>query len=700
MAPPLFQYPLFRAFCCLALLFVPCIFQAQTDSLLTDHLPDHIEDRLGQSPGEFDYADVFEQIARLREKPLRLNEASEVELRELGLLSDIQILKFIAYRSKAGALLSIHELQAIPGFDLSTIRRILPYVQVGGALDDVHATIGEMLRQGKNEAQLRWSRFIESQKGYVPSSTGKGYLGDPNQLFFRYRHTYYNRLSLGFVGDKDRGEPFRWGGGQAGFSFYSAHFFLNRYNSWLRALAIGDYRLSAGQGLIAIPGFGYGKSALATAVKRNAPPLRAHASSGESGFLRGAAATIALRPSILLTPFFSLRHRDGNLADVDTLSSWTDTGTGWTSSISEAGLHRTAQEIARKGSLQHQVAGILLQLHRGTLQVGLNAIYNILRPGFNPNPRLYNQYFFRGNKLFNASMDYAFRLGGAHFFGETAYSDNGAVATVNGVLLSPDRAADFAVLWRYLPRNYQALGAAPFAEGSGARNESGIYLGIELRPVAGFSVHAYTDIWKHPWLRYSADRPTYGQEYRLRLTYEKRRGLRTYGELRRRITEENTRIYPAIFNQPSIEKILQARLHLSYPIGKKLEFRTRIDWGITEIPNDGPQRGAMLLQDILYRPIQSPLSFTARFALYGTTGYGVRFYHYENDLLNTFSIPPYYGHGTRVYFNIRLRALPGLTLEGRFAQTFRHDGATIGTGLEAFHGNRRTQIASQIKWIF
>ena len=696
---PLIPLPTLRAnLCLLFLLLHTYIIKAQTDSLLTDQSSDWIEDLLGQSPDEFDYADAFEQIARFQKKPLRLNEAGEVELRQLGLLSEAQIQHFLAYRSRAGALLSVYELQSIPCFDLSTIRILLPFVQVEGNLDDVQAGIGEMLRNGRNEAQLRWSRFIETQQGYAPSSPEKGYLGDPNQLFFRYRHTYYNQLSLGLVGDKDRGEPFTWRNSQSGFSFYSIHFFLNQYKSWLRALAIGDYRLAVGQGLIAIPGFGYGKSAIATAIKRGSPPLRPHASAGESGFLRGAAATLSIGNRISVTPFASWRNRDGHLVESETLAS--SPGTGWTSSISEAGLHRTAEEIARKGTLKHQVAGILFQYRQDDLQVGINVLSNTLRPGFYPNPRLYNQYFFRGRQLFNASIDYTFRLGGAHFFGETAYSNNGALATVNGVLFSPARAADFALLWRHLPRHYQAVGAAPFADGSGARNESGIYLGVELRPAAGFSLHAYSDFWVHPWLRYSADRPTRGQEYRLRLTYEKRRGVRTYMELRRRITEENIRIYPALFNQPSPMGTLYARFHLSYPIGQKIEFRSRIDWGMTETLTGGREYGAMLLQDVLFRPMQSPFSFTARFAVYGTPGYQVRFYHYENDLLNTFSIPPYFGHGNRVYINIRLRAMPGLTLECRFAQTYRHDGQTIGSGHESFPGNRRTQIASQIKWIF
>lgn len=694
-------YPNIRPLCKKAGILICGLFTAfapaaQPDSLSDGHEPEYIEDLLGRSPEAFDFPDIFENPGRNRAKPLKLNDATESELRALGLLSEPQILNFIAYREKAGALISVYELQAVPGFDTGSIRRILPYIQVGGTPDDFQVGIGDMLRNGRNEAQVRWGRFLEIQEGYIAGAGGKGYLGDPNQLFFRYRKTYYNRFSWGIVGDKDRGEPYT----KAGLSFYSAHLFLSRYNAWLRALAIGDYRLSAGQGLIATPGFGYGKSAYATTIRRGAPPLRPHASAGESGFLRGIAATLAVTGRLTCTPFLSWRKRDGSLAGKDSAGTWSDGETGWTSSLSDAGLHRTAAEIAGKGSLRHGVAGILLQYRHNSVQLGLNALYHRLNPGFSPQYRVYNRFFFRGEQLTNLSIEYAFPIGAAHFFGETAHSSNGAIATVHGVRFSPDKVADIALHVRHFPRDYQAIDAAPFADGSGARNETGIYTGIALYPVQGLSINAYTDLWQHPWLRYAADRPVRGQEYRFRLSFEKRKGFLVYAEARHRTTEENIRLTGAAYNQPLPEKILQCRLHLRNPVGRHIELRTRIDWGSVESPDGNRQQGAMLLQDILYRPIQSPVSFTARYAIFSTPGYDLRFYHYENDLLNTFSIPAYFGHGSRVYFNIRVRPLRGLSWEFRFAQTFRHDGAIIGTGPEAFQGNRRTQIGSQIKWIF
>ncbi|MBK6949050.1 MAG: helix-hairpin-helix domain-containing protein [Haliscomenobacter sp.] len=671
----------------------------QTDTLpLPDRNREILEDAFqnaGAEDADFDYNDQFDQLERYISRPLNLNKASEIALRDLGLLTDLQILNLLQYRQTAGELISIYELQAIPGFDSASIQRILPYVGLQGALDDFQTPLGEMLTKGRNEAQFRWSRFMEPQEGYEQENPEKGYLGDANQFFFRYRHTYYNRLSYGLTADKDRGEPFFKDHNPEGFDFYSAHFFLRGYNKLIKAVALGDYRVSFGQGLILFSGFGYGKSALSTSIKRSSLPLRASASASETGFLRGAAATFGLGPSLTLTPFISYRKRDGNLTGNDSLSL----GLLQFSSFNESGYHRTTAEEADRGQIRHLSAGMTLQWDRPGIHLGINALHNELDPVFDPKLAPYNQFYFRGKTLSNLSADYAFRLANVNLFGETAWSDNGAIATVNGLLATLDRKADLALLFRYLPRNYQALDAIPFSDGSGGRNETGIYAGLELRPIPQWTFNGYADFWTHPWLRFTADGPTRGREFRIRATFEKRRKLRVYGEIRHRSLEQNgPEALP--FRTPEPEEALTLRLHVSNQVSKALELRTRLDWGWATPAGQEQQSGMVLLQDVIFHPIESPISFSARFAVFDTDGYAMRFYHYENDLLNAFSIPAYYNRGYRFYLNLRYRPIRNLTLETRYARTYWSNQEAIGTGLEAISGPYKTQVSSQIKWVF
>ena len=109
----------------------------------------------------------------------------------------------------------------------------------------------------------------------------------------------------------------------------------------------------------------------------------------------------------------------------------------------------------------------------------------------------------------------------------------------------------------------------------------------------------------------------------------------------------------------------------------------------------------MLFQDLIYKPKSLPFSFTTRFAYFDTPGFDVRFYAYENDILNSFSVPPYYNRGTRFYFNLRFKGIRNLTLEARYAQTFwrGEEGFSVGTTDEIL-GPTRSEVKAQVKYIF
>ena len=178
---------------------------AQNDSIPVDPTPDLSEQRLedllqdNEEESDFDLNTIFEDLAAYRENPLNLNEASEADLRELGLLSDVQISNLLNYRDQLGGFLTTYELQAIRGFDLAAVRRILPFVSLRSDVDDFQAGLGTMLTSGDNELYLRWTRFLEEARGFQPvpeNPDSTPYVGDANQLYLRYRHTYSNRLSF------------------------------------------------------------------------------------------------------------------------------------------------------------------------------------------------------------------------------------------------------------------------------------------------------------------------------------------------------------------------------------------------------------------------------------------------------------------------------------------------------------------------
>ena len=687
------------------LFFYPLAAWAQVDSLQQppDAAQQVIEDFLQNtdSEGSFDFNTIFEELQNYQDNPINLNEADEEELQNLQLLSDIQILEFLNYRRTTGELLSLYELQAVPSFDLQIIRAILPYVSVNKGLDDYQQSILQMLGSGQNELYLRWSRILEEQKGYTPlaeGQTGQRYLGDPNQFYLRFKHSYSNKLSLGITAEKDRGEEFFTGSNKQGFDFYSAHLFLKDYNRTIKAIAIGDYQVSFGQGLILFSGFGAGKSSYVMNIKRNARTLRPYTSVNESNFQRGAAVTLAFGDHLEVTALASYRQRDGNVLEQDT--SDVDQDIRQASSLDIDGLHRTPNEIEDENVIGQQTFGGRLRWKGDRGHIALNALYEQIDAELSATERPYNRFYFRGDRLFNASLDYSFIFQNYNFFGETAVSDNGAIATINGLLMGLDRKVDLAILLRHFPRNYQALFPNPLAEGTNARNETGLYLGLEVRPHRFWKISAYFDAWTFPWLRFDVDAPSRGYEYRARLTYFRKRDLEVYVEVRNETKERNIGVIDRKNDFILPNQAFQTRLHFSKKVNKSVELRSRIDVGFASNDINTTQRGFVIYQDVIYKPIGFPLSFTTRFALTDTDGFNARYYSFENNLLYTFSIPAYYNRGSRFYINLRYKGIRNLTLEARIAQTYWRNQDTFGSGLEEIQGPRRTQVSAQVKYKF
>jgi hypothetical protein len=476
-------------------------------------------------------------------------------------------------------------------------------------------------------------------------------------------------LSYGFTGEKDSGEAFFKGSNPSGFDFNSFHIALQRYRPWLPALMVGDFTASFGQGLIMHSGFGAGKSSFVTSIKRTGVPIRPYTSVDENNFLRGVG--ISLRPAdhLTLTIFGSRNQRDGNLI-IDTIREGgeiLDIRSDITS-LQTSNLHRTTAEIADEDAIELSQAGVSLSYQRRRSHFGINALHSNLSSPLNRSPDLYNQFYFNGNQLTNASADYGVWLGGLHFFGETAVSDNGGIATINGILAGLDRHVLAAILFRSFDKDYQALSPNAFGEGSSANNEIGLYTGLEITPSVKWKIQLYQDIWSHPWLRYNIDSPTEGKEYFARVTYTVKRRLEIYGQYRTKTNSINLRPTGEAIADVVDQVRSQARLHINNILDTTIQLRSRLEWTFYT-KEEEKQKGFMVYQDVIYKPASSPWTFSARVTLFDTDDYESRIYTYENDLIYYYAIPAFSDQGSRFYINVRYKGIRNLTAVIKFAQT-------------------------------
>ncbi len=654
------------------------------------------------SEGDFDFNTIFETLSYYQTSPLNINKATEAELQELILLSDVQIADLLRHREETGDFISLLELQSLDSFSEDLIQVLLPYMSVDGELNDYQRSIANMLQAGKNDLYLRWQYVLQEARAFTDDvNEDSRFQGDRNKIYLRYQHSYENTLSYGITAEKDAGEAFFKKPNQAGFDFYSAHFFLKDYRQNIKAIALGDYSLTLGQGLIAHTGFGYGKTGLVMNVKKSSRKLRPYRSVNEVGFLRGAAATVALSEQIEMTAFTSYRGKDGNALLLEDLTTGTDDQILGFTSILNSGFHRNQNEIQDKNAIRQLTTGANITYTGNRWRVGLNGTYDSFNTPLMRRILPYNIFYFNGQNNFNASIDYNANLRNFNFFGETAISKSGGMATLNGMLVGLDRKADLALVYRNYSPEYVALNANAFGETTGVRNESGLYLGLVLRPAQRWEWSSYIDFYEHPWLRSQADAPSRGYDWRSKLRYFKKRDFEAYIQLRFEAKEVNASMNTTRTDFLSTRELFQARFRLSKKVTPILELRSSFDIGYASFESSGTQlQGTVLLQDVVFKPLSSPWSFNARYAIFDTDGYAIRFYYFENALLNTFSVPAYYGKGSRFYLNARYKGIRNLMIEARYEQSHWRDRTIVGSSLTQTEGPLRSSVWMQLRYRF
>ncbi|HJW30389.1 MAG TPA: hypothetical protein VJ508_14255, partial [Saprospiraceae bacterium] len=247
--------------------------------------------------------------------------------------------------------------------------------------------------------------------------------------------------------------------------------------------------------------------------------------------------------------------------------------------------------------------------------------------------------------------------------------------------------------------DYQSLTPNVFAEGSGANNETGLYTGLEITPVTRWKIQVYHDQWVNPWLRFNVDSPSEGEEYFGRVTYTVKRRLEIYGQFKSKVNAINSRPIGSAIADVVDQKKTQARLHITNLLDKSIQLRTRLEWSHYSKAEDN-QNGFLVYQDVIYKPISSPWTISARVTLFDTDDYESRIYTFENDLIYYYAIPAFSDQGSRFYINLRYKGIRHLTAEIKFAQTRWLNMTSIGSGNDEIAGNKRSEIRAQLIYKF
>ncbi|MCF8423723.1 MAG: helix-hairpin-helix domain-containing protein [Bacteroidia bacterium] len=636
--------------------------------------------------------------------PLNLNKAKQEDLAELQILNDIQINNLLKHREKNGNLITIYELQSIDGFDLSSIKKISPFVYVSDNFNSAHFSAKEMFKDGKHEFVVRYQRILEKQIGYfTPDSITKAtkpnsfYLGNPDRYFARYTFQYNNNVSFALAGEKDAGEQFFKGTQKQGFDFYSGHVAIKNIKS-IKTFVVGDYQATFGQGLTLWQGFAFGKSASAVNIKRYGIGIKPYRSFDENRFFRGAAGTIRLK-KMEFTLLASYKKMDANATITDTLSNGEVDVVG-VSSLELGGVHNTTSLMQDKGTINQTILGGNVAYNNKSFHVGATVQNMNLSAELIKKPSLYNQYDFQGKSNFVGGIDYNYVFKNANFFGEYAMSANGGKALCQGLLLVLDPKLTFSAHYRNYEKKFQNLYGNAIAENTLPQNETSIFLGMESKLFKTLTFSVYLDQYKFSWLQSGKSSPSSGRDIFAQLNYTPTKKIDMYFRVRHRTKFENSTIDNAYdYLIPYAQ--YNYRYNLSVQITPDIKFKSRIEFTHVDKTLRPDEDGAAFAQDIIFKKMKFPLTFTLRYAVFDTKSYDSRVYIYENDVLYGYSVPALYEKGQRAYFIVNWDITRNFEIWVRVAQTLYDNQTVLQQGsLNQINDNHKTELKLQARLKF
>lgn len=676
----------------IVMVFFPYVLRAQNqnESIKNEVIDRLLESIAEQNGEEADYTNLIEWLDEYYYEPLNINTAKKEDLQKLVIIDESMILELERYIKIHGPLLSIYELQLVKGWDKETIFLILPFIKVIPALEEKKRSFANYLQYGKHEMLFRYQQIFEEQSGFIADSSGnKDYLGSPQQLYFRYRYSHSDKYSFGLTAKKDRGEEFFTGSNTRGFDFYSAHIFFK--DIWkFKSIALGDYQMQIGQGINFWKGFGYRKSAFSTSIIRNGRGLNAYTSANSNNYLRGGAFSLELW-KLTLTSFFSYDIKDASTDS--TLQEEVIT------SISNNGLHRTINEIAKRERFSEMVIGNYLQFNHSFISVGAGVYYTRYSHNFQRGSQPSDLYDFTGNYQLNGGIDYKMRLGNVFLFGELSLDKDLNHAVIQGLETSVG-GFHFSMSYRDYGKGYNNYHSNAFGENTLAKNERGLYLGIQGPLFNKFSFTSYFDVYQFPWLRYNVDAPSWGFDGITQVNFTPSYNADIYLRYKMSRRNQNSLINDQ-YTEPQVEVFQHnIRLHAVLKVLPTVTLKSRVEACMVSRPDAQFRYGFVIYQDVGWQPKKIPISASGRFAIFKTDDFDTRIYAYENDLLYNFSVPFYYGTGIRWYFNFTYKPVKGLSVAVRLSQFVYPDQQTIGSGYDEITGITKTEMKIQIRYRF
>jgi hypothetical protein len=637
--------------------------------------------------------ELYEQLSEMSEHPMDLNDPDSLFLMKLPFLSARQVADLMRFLKQPRPLQTVYELKNVRELDRQTVEQLLPFVCVNvRKVDKPPFSVHNLLKYGRNNLIIRYDPGFQQKAGYgsYPDSVLRRY---PNRLYrgeafyhaLRYSYTFSDRLKITFNAEKDAGEAF-WNRNHKGYDFYTGSVLLKDMNVF-QTLVVGDFKASFGQGLVMSQGFSPGRSVLITQAAKRNNGFRSHSSTNEYDFFRGAGLTIRLN-RVETSLFYSFRKWDATVQDSSFSSFKTD------------GLHRLQRDMEKRNKVPVQTFGGNLRWRFRSGWLGCTFIrYSFDSLRMNPVEKPYNLFAFRGRSNMNISVDYLLKRPHLFFYGETAISQNGALATLNELSVTPVSYVSFLASCRYFDKRYQSFYGNVSSQSSGVQNEEGLYLGLQAVPLAHWKVTLFADLFRFPWKRYGVDSPSTGKEYRVQVDYSQGAFFSSY--LRFSYSEKEKNGEGAQVSHSIVPyKRNKVRWQMAYQPFFWLSGKTSADGILCGSKGTKSSRGWMVSESLSFGTDKFPLQLNLFAGIFHTDDYASRIYSYEKGLLYAFNMPSFYGKGIRLSANVKWSIYRDLYIAAKFSHSHYNDRTVIGSGTEQIDGPNKEDLQVMLRWKF
>jgi hypothetical protein len=570
---------------------------------------------------------------------LAINQASAEALRALHLLTELQIQSLIAYRYAFGAFIHLHELQAVPLFDKTTILSLLPLIRLedDGFLNQKFFD-GMFVKEWKYTLRLarNWRSAANANSGI--NWLKPDYLGAPYRVMKIVDFKTGNGTRMRWQMEQDMGEPFLWHTQQKGFDFLSG-FIRTTPAKMMPVCILGDYQVNFGQGLIQWHSFALQKGMEPTASFRQSESLRPHTSSMESGFFRGVGMMAELG-RFKVVGFFSRVRQSATLA-ADT--GWAD---GSVQRIRTDGYHRTVTEQAGRHQCLVQTIGQSIQWRKSNHQLNVQWVATQFGMPLQTPTAWYQRHQIVGKKWMNASFDFHGSTKQWFYYGELGVDAQHQLAALAGLWYSILRGSSLHLHLRYFPASFRAVNAQVFGESGLPWNEKGLFFAFQTKQQASWWWRFNYDLYAVPWMRYRMNRSSSGQSLMMAGTWTLNKRQQFEFQIRKRWGLQPGVDHQQVTRDYLLQKVTLFRFQyrMQPAIAKSYSFRFDLNQGRVESIESV---GFQCFADHTRHHFWHKMDIGMRLYYVQQPHYNLRFYTFERGGFPGGLLTSLYGNGWR-----------------------------------------------------